>query len=78
MDQQFLLFGSFRVILKQISHLFVVELQEGAVDLDMFPPLHNQPVEEKVDGSGNESCVILVLLYTSEKSGLLPAFLFLC
>lgn len=45
MDQQLLRLRCLRIILKQIRHLFIVQLQERAVNLDVFSSLGNQPLE---------------------------------
>lgn len=71
MDQQLLSLCYFRVILKQISHLFIVELQEGAVDLDVLSAFCDQPLKEKVDASWDDACMILVLFHISEEGHLL-------
>jgi len=77
-NQQFLLFSCFRVLFKQICHFLVVKLQEGAVDFDMFPAFLHQLIEEEVDSPGNESSVILILLYAAQKSSLFPSLLAVC
>jgi hypothetical protein len=41
----------------------------------MLPALLHQLVKEQMDSSGNESSVILVLLYAAQESGLFPSLL---
>jgi hypothetical protein len=74
-DEQFLLFGCPGVVLEQVRHLFVVQLQEGAVDLDVLPALGYQSVEEQVDGARDEAGVVLVLLDAAQEGGLLAPLL---
>lgn len=71
MNDQFLLLGHFGVIFKQVSHVLVVDLEEWAVNFDEFSSLDHNIIEQKMNASGNNSCVIFVLFDTSQKCYLL-------
>lgn len=76
MYQQLLRLGYFRVILKQVSHLFVVKLKEGAVDLDVLSSFCNQPLKKQMDASRDDASVIFILFHISQEGQLLFFIIF--
>lgn len=69
-DEHFLI-NFLLVVLEQVHHVFVVELEKGTVDFDEFPALGDERVENIVDGPWDNASMIFVLLQAPEEGGLL-------
>lgn len=46
MDEQLLFLGNLGVLLEQISHLLIVNLQKGAIDFDELSPSNYELIEQ--------------------------------
>ena len=50
------------IILEQVHHVLVVELEEGTEHFDVLASLGDDGVEDEIDSARNEPSVVLVLL----------------
>lgn len=64
MNEHFLICFVF-VVLKQVHHVLVVKLEEGAVNFDELTSLANQAVEDMIDCPGDQASVIFILFQAS-------------
>jgi hypothetical protein len=70
-NEELLLLCCLWVFLKQVCHILIVNLEEGAVDFDELPSLLYQSVEQQVDAPRNYSTVVFILLNAPQKGRLL-------
>lgn len=58
------------VVLEQVHHVLIVQLQEWAVYFDIFPTLGDDFIEDVMDCAWDKTGMILVLFYAAEERGL--------